>query len=451
MGKFFGTDGIRGVANQHPMTAELALGMGRAVALLFRRHGASARIVIGKDTRISGDMLEQALCAGICSMGGTALIAGVLPTPAIAYLTVLKGADAGLVVSASHNPYEDNGIKVFDANGFKIGDELESRIEALLGGDQLVRQVAAIRALGTLRRLPQAQTAYVDFLRATLSDGQGDLARLKVVLDCAHGATFEAAPQLFASLGMQTTVLFNTPDGTNINAGCGSQHPEKLASRVVQEKADLGLAFDGDGDRLICVDERGEILTGDQVLAICAKAYKAADKLDNDLLVSTVMSNIGLGLALRQMGIRHCTAPVGDRHVMEMMKAEHAVIGGENSGHLIFLDHHSTGDGLLAALRLMEAMLAVQAPLSELKQIMQVFPQAMINVDVSQKPPLATVPAIQSAILAIEKALGDRGRVLVRYSGTQSKCRVMVEGPDLEETQRHCRFIAAAVTNAIGV
>ncbi len=448
MGILFGTDGIRGVANTYPMTAEMALRVGRALAALFA-SADGAPFVIGRDTRISGDMLAHALAAGICSMGGNVAMAGVLPTPGVAHLTRAAKGAAGIVVSASHNPFQDNGIKFFTGDGYKLSDVSEAEIEALVLKADLAARAESIQATGGVRPVPDAGQRYVNFLIATAPSGNF-LSGRRIVLDCANGATSEVAPRLFSALGAAVTTLFNEPDGRNINAGCGSQHPEALARQVVAEAADFGLAFDGDGDRLIAVDEKGEPLTGDQVLAVCAKGLQAAGRLKGGAVVSTVMSNMGLEKALAGLGIAHHSAAVGDRQVLEKMRACGAVVGGEDSGHMIFLEDHTTGDGLLAALKLLEVAQSEGKPLSHLRRVMTVFPQLTLNVAVRDKPPIESEPAISQAIRAAEAVLDGRGRVLVRYSGTQALCRVMVEAPSREETKRLCRQIADVVRGRLG-
>lgn len=439
MAELFGTDGIRGVAGRYPMTAEMALKIGKAVAHSFSRPGHTPKIAIGRDTRLSGPMLESAFAAGACSMGATVLKLGVMPTPGVALLTRSLRADAGIVISASHNPYQDNGIKIFSGEGFKLPDEREAAIEAHILADDLVGEPERI---GHIIKVDNARGRYIDFLKESLA---GSLEGLKLVLDCSNGATFKVAPATFAELGATVVTLYAEPDGRNINAGCGSQHPEKLAEAVVAEGARLGLAFDGDGDRVIAVDETGRVLTGDQILVICGAALKRQGKLVNDTVVGTVMSNLGFGLALKDLGIKTLTANVGDRYVLEQMQASGAVLGGEDSGHIIMLEHHTTGDGILAGLQLIAAMLSEAKPLSDLAARMQVFPQILENIDVKAKPDLATVPAVAAVISAVENELGERGRVLVRYSGTQSMCRVMVEGPTEAVTREACARIAAVV------
>ncbi|MGE0086907.1 MAG: phosphoglucosamine mutase [Desulfococcaceae bacterium] len=446
MGRLFGTDGIRGVANQHPMTPETALRAGRAVSMVF---GTKGRIVIGKDTRISGNMLEYALASGICSAGGNAYLAGVLPTPGIAFLSQAEKADAGIVISASHNPFYDNGIKIFKGDGFKLPDEKEAEIEELLLDEKLAEKCGHIRETGQVFQVENAGDRYAQFLKNTLPPGFS-LKGMKIVLDCSNGATYQVAPKVFAELGADIQSLFVLPDGKNINAHCGSQHTESLKSQVHAWGADIGLAFDGDGDRLIAVDEKGNIITGDKILVICAKYMKKKGLLKNNLAVTTVMSNIGLHIALKKMEIDHRITDVGDRYVMQEMLASGAVLGGEDSGHMIFLNYHSTGDGILTALRLIEAMMDAARPLSELAKIMDVYPQLLVNVEVLEKPDIETHPRISAVIRNAEKALGEKGRVLVRYSGTQPLCRIMAEGPTEEEIRHYCEEIAAVVKAEIG-
>ncbi len=449
MGRLFGTDGIRGIANQYPMTAEIALNIGRATAHLFKKKGHVAKIIVGKDTRISGYMFESALVSGICSMGVNAIMVGVMPTPGIAFLTNSMRADAGIVISASHNPLQDNGIKIFSAEGFKLPDEKELAIEDFVFADDKEKERPAPGDLGKVYRLDDARGRYTVFLKHTFPK-EYTLEGTRIVLDCANGATYRIAPDTFFELGAQVTTLFDHPDGININVNCGSQYPKTIAREVVARKADVGFAFDGDGDRLIAVDEKGAVLTGDQILAICARMMKNEGMLTNNLVVRTVMSNIGLGIAFDKMGIDSIITNVGDRNVLEEMRASGASIGGEDSGHLIFLPHHTTGDGIITALQVLTAMKREGKPLSTLAKTMTVFPQVLINVDVKKRPDLSRVPEIARAIRGAEKALGNRGRVLVRYSGTQNMCRVMVEGPTHKETEKHCRQIADVVRAKLG-
>ena len=447
MSRLFGTDGVRGVANVPPLTPELALSIGRAVAQRLREvNTAKPRVLIGRDTRLSGSMLESAVAAGVCSAGGDVLRAGVLPTPGVAYCTREMAADAGVVISASHNPFQDNGIKLFSRDGFKLPDVEEDRIEELVFS--AVTDPPTGPELGTVTELGDALERYVAFCCRTLPSS--DLAGLHLVLDCANGATHLAAPAVFSALGARVSVLGDQPDGVNINEDCGSEHPEVLISRVRELGAQVGLAFDGDGDRLRVVDERGALLTGDQVMAICAQMYQERGWLDHDVVVTTVMSNFGLAVALRGLGIEHAASKVGDRYVLELMRERGAVLGGEDSGHIIFLRHHTTGDGIIAALQVLGAMRFYGRPLSTLAQVMRVTPQRIINVDVASKPSIGSLQTLSEAIAAAEEELGDDGRVLVRYSGTQAMCRVMVEGPSQEMTDRLAACLAGAIREEIG-
>jgi phosphoglucosamine mutase len=449
MGKLFGTDGIRGEANRHPMDALMAFAVGQALTRVLKDEGRRGRVVIGKDTRISGYMIESALEAGVTSMGGSVQMTGVLPTPGIAYLTESMRADAGIVVSASHNPFQDNGIKIFSGTGYKLSDEEEANIEDLILGGQLTSMLPHAREMGRAKRLEDAIGRYVVFLKNTFPR-ELSLDGFKVVLDVANGATYRVAPAVFRELGADLTVIHDEPNGFNINDNCGSQHTQDLRAAVLETGAAIGLAFDGDGDRLIAVDESGREITGDQILIICANQLKKEGKLANDLLVSTVMSNLGLRVACEQYGFHHHASKVGDRYVLEDMKRLGAVIGGEDSGHMIFLNHHTTGDGILTALQLVAAMLKAGQPLSELATQMDVYPQKLINIDVSSKPPVESLPELVEAIDRVERELEGKGRVLVRYSGTQQMCRVMVEGPTAEATERYAAEVADIVRRLIG-
>jgi phosphoglucosamine mutase len=449
MGKLFGTDGVRGVANEYPMLAEMALNIGRATAHLFKRKGHAPKILIGKDTRLSGYMFENALVSGICSMGVDAILVGVIPTPGIAFLTSSMRVDAGIVISASHNPFQDNGIKIFSGDGFKLPDEKELAIEEMIFANNMQKLHPSPSELGKAYRMDDARGRYIVFLKHSFPR-EYTLEGTKIVLDCAHGATYRVAPDTFFELGAEVTTLFDDPDGKNINDRCGSQHPETLAAEVLKKGADVGFAFDGDGDRLIAVDEKGQVLTGDQIIAICANVMKKDGALTNNLVVRTVMSNIGLSVALQKIQAESVMTKVGDRYVLEEMQAKGSALGGEDSGHIIFLQHHTTGDGILTALQVLSAMKKEGKPLSELAKIMKVFPQSLINVDTKSRPEISTVPEIVSTIKLVEQKLGDRGRVLVRYSGTQNMCRVMVEGPTKEETLEYCKQIADVVRERLG-
>jgi phosphoglucosamine mutase len=450
MGTLFGTDGIRGLANEYPMTVEMAVRVGRVVATVFRNHSGSPKIIVGRDTRLSGHMLESAIVAGICSAGSDAYLTGVLPTPGVALAASATKAGAGIVISASHNPFYDNGIKLFKGNGYKLSDEKEAEIEKLVLDDTIAERSQTLRETGTVIIQNDASENYIAFLKSTLPEDLS-LNGLGIVLDCANGATFRTAPQLFSDLGAKVAAIGVDPDGKNINHHCGSEHTAGLIQMVLETRADIGLALDGDGDRLIAVDEKGQILSGDHILLICANLMKRQGRLKNQCVVSTVMSNMGLSVALKKMGIRHEKSKVGDRYVMEKMNACGAVIGGEDSGHMIFADHHTTGDGSLTGLKLIEAIRAENKPLSELSRMMSPYPQVLINVDVHSKPDIESVPAIVDAVKSVESELGDRGRVLVRYSGTQPICRIMVEGPSESDTQRYCKQISDIIIKIIGI
>lgn len=447
MGILFGTDGIRGVANQYPVTPELALSVGKTVASYFKTK-VKNKIIIGKDTRISCDMLEHALAAGINSAGVDTYLAGVLPTPGIANLIIQMGACAGLVVSASHNPYQDNGIKVFDGNGYKLSETVEEYLEKEILNETKASNFISQDQIGRCCYIADATHSYAGFL---VNSTPGlSLRGLKIVIDCSNGATYRLAPEVFKRLGADIVVLSDKPDGLNINEGCGSQHTETLVKAVIENKAHAGFAFDGDGDRVIAVSEDGIVLTGDQALAICALSLKKAGRLPGNRVVSTVMSNMGLRKAFKENDIELFIAQVGDRNVVELMKSAGSVLGGEDSGHMIFLDLQTTGDGILSALQLLYAMQTNAKPLSDLSGIMRVFPQVLINVPVSSKPEIETVPGIEEAVEEVNRRLGDGGRILIRYSGTQQLCRVMVEGPDKDETRTCAEYIASAVRVSIG-
>ncbi|MCX8117565.1 MAG: phosphoglucosamine mutase [Desulfobacterota bacterium] len=449
MGKLFGTDGIRGEANRYPMDAYVAFSVGQAMTYLLKKPNHKTRIIIGKDTRISGYMLEGALESGITSMGGHPYLVGVLPTPGIAFITQSMRADAGIVISASHNPYQDNGIKIFSGNGFKLSDEEEEKIEKLIFENRLSEMVPPPKEMGQAFRLEDVQGRYIVFLKNTFPRDLS-MEGMKIVLDTANGATYKVAPTTFFELGASVDVIHNTPNGLNINDRCGSQYTQDLRHRVLETGAAIGLAFDGDGDRLIAVDEKGQVLTGDQILIICAKLLKEKGKLKNNLLVSTVMSNYGLKVACKRYGIQHHASAVGDRYVLEEMLRLGGIIGGEEAGHTIFLEHHTTGDGIITAIQLIAAMVETGKPLSELAKWMEIYPQKLINVEVRQKPEIASLPKVVEIIKRVESELGDNGRVLVRYSGTQNMCRVMVEGPTHDLTEQYCQEIAEVIRKTIG-
>lgn len=448
-GNLFGTDGIRGTANQYPLTPEMGVRIGRAAARFFADNGGPGPIVLGQDTRISGDMLVQSIAAGICAMGIDVGLAGVFTTPGVAFLTSALEAKAGVMVSASHNPFFDNGIKFFNSNGCKLQEAEEARLEMLIRDDTgLMPDTGVFQETGRCRGTVEPLRCYVQFLKGTAPRPRF-LEGRSIVLDCANGGAYRIAPRVFAELGADVDVLFASPDGRNINDGCGSQHPQALCRRVRETGADFGFAFDGDGDRLVAVDHNGHPLTGDQILAVCAGYLKQTGALQANTVVTTVMSNMGLKKTLEELGIRHEMTAVGDRQVLMKMLDTGAVLGGEDSGHLIFRQYHCTGDGILAALQLINAVQAQHKTLAELAARMPVFPQVLINVAVDRKPPIDRQPRIQAAIRTVEAHLGGNGRVLVRYSGTEPLCRVMVEGPTAAETRQHCESIARAVAEQL--
>jgi len=432
------------------MTAEMALEIGRATAYVCKKHAKRRHaIVIGKDTRLSGYMLESALTAGICSMGVDVYLVGPMSTPGIAFITRSMRADAGMVVSASHNPYQDNGIKIFSRDGFKLADAEEDEIEDLIVSGRIRDIRPTADEIGKAHRIDDAAGRYIVFCKNTFPEDQS-LEDMKIVLDCANGATYRVAPTIFSELGASVCTIHCNPDGTNINDRCGSQYPDDLISRMQETGADIGLAFDGDGDRLIAVDERLNRITGDHILAICARLYREKGLLKNNLVVATIMSNFGLFAALKKMGIQVESAKVGDRYVLEMLREKGGAVGGEESGHVIFLNHHTSGDGIISALQLLWAMRYYGRSLSELAEILILSPQKIVNVSVGQKPPLDSIPALQKAIREAEAELGDSGRVLIRYSGTQAVCRIMVEGPTEQLTARLAGRLADEVKKHVG-
>ncbi|GGG06601.1 phosphoglucosamine mutase [Paenibacillus albidus] len=429
MGKYFGTDGVRGVANKE-LTAELAYSIGRCGGYVLAGNVEKPKVVIGMDTRISGPLLESALVAGMLSIGAQVIRLGVVSTPAVAYITRLLKADAGVMISASHNPVEDNGIKFFGGDGFKLTDETELRIEELMDAeiDELPRPVGS--GLGTVTVDNDAKYLYLEYLKTTISQ---DFKGVKIVLDCAHGSAYELAPRLFNELGAEVIAIGAEPDGLNINDGFGSTHPEKLRGEVLRHEADLGLAFDGDADRLIAIDNNGDEVDGDFILCICGDAMNRAGKLKDGTIVSTVMSNIGFYKATEKLALNTAKTAVGDRYVMEEMRRGGFNLGGEQSGHVIFLDYNTTGDGILTAIQLVDTMKSSGKKLSELKSMMTKYPQVLVNVRVQDKTNYPNNPAIEAAISEVERKLGDNGRVLVRPSGTEPLIRVMAEGPDKAE------------------
>lgn len=441
MGNYFGTDGVRGVANLE-LTPELAYKIGRCGGYVLAGQTNKPTVIIGMDTRISGPMLESSLIAGLLSIGARVIRLGVITTPGVAYLTRELGASAGVMISASHNPVEDNGIKFFGRDGFKLFDETELEIEALLDAekDNLPRPIGG--QLGTVTEDYNAKYKYAEYLKTTITsrfDG------LKIVLDCANGAAYELAPQIFRDLGAEVITIGAEPNGLNINDHCGSTHPELLSREVIRQQADLGLSFDGDADRLIAIDEDGSEVDGDYILSICAQAMQQQGKLKGNTVVTTVMSNIGFFKAMDGLGLKAEKTAVGDRYVMEMMRKDGYNLGGEQSGHIIFLDYNTTGDGILSALQLVDVVKQSQRSLGELKQLMEKFPQVLVNVKVKNKQGLQGNKQIDQIINQVKAELGDDGRVLVRPSGTEQLIRVMVEGPDKTEIDRFAQSIAKVI------
>lgn len=451
--RLFGTDGIRGIANRFPMTAEIALQVGRAVAHYFR--GRSNRVdkrtivLIGKDTRRSSYMIEQALAAGVTSQGAHALLVGPIPTPGVAFLTTNMRADAGIMVSASHNTYEYNGIKLFGHDGFKLPDDAEAEIERLVLSQELADSLPTGALLGRAKRIDDAMGRYI--VRAKNSFPQSsDLRGMRVVLDTAHGAAYKFAPLVFEELGAEVILIGAQPDGTNINRDVGALHPQLMIDHVQKYRADIGIGLDGDADRVILCDDNGEIVDGDQVMAILAADLSDRGGLAKNTLVATPMSNMGLEIALRKKGISVVYAGIGDRAVVDLMRKQGYNLGGEQSGHILFLDHGSTGDGTVAALAVLSVMKRTGKPLSELRNLMTVVPQVLRNVRVSQKLPIEEIAELNTLIKKTKLDLGDTGRLLVRYSGTEPLCRVMIEGENEELIHRLAEDLAGAIQKRLG-
>lgn len=447
--RMFGTDGVRGVANIEPMTSETALRIGRALAYVFRERPGRHKILIGKDTRLSGYMLETALASGVCSMGVDVLLVGPIPTPGIAFLTRNLRADAGVVISASHNPFQDNGIKVFSRDGFKLPDAVEDEIESLVVDQTIDHLRPTATAIGKAFRVDDAEGRYNVFVKNAFPRHL-TLDGVKVVIDCAHGAAYKVAPEVLAELGAQVTAVGVKPDGENINRDCGALHPQQVQRLVRETGAQIGVALDGDADRAILVDDTGAVVDGDAIMAIAAGEMLRGGTLRHDTVVGTVMSNLGLEVALRQMGGRLVRTPVGDRYVVEEMLRGGYNLGGEQSGHLVFLDVNTTGDGLVTFLALLAIMLQRQRPLSELKQVVQRYPQVLLNVKVRERCDLETIEPVAKAMRRVTRALGDTGRLLVRYSGTELLLRVMVEGEDEKIVRGYGEEVAAAVRAHLG-
>ncbi|MGE4421076.1 MAG: phosphoglucosamine mutase [Pseudodesulfovibrio sp.] len=441
--RLFGTDGLRGQGNIFPMTPEIALRLGLAAGQYFRNGNKHHRVVIGKDTRLSGYVFETALTSGLCANGMDVFLVGPMPTPAISFLTRNMRADLGVVISASHNPFMDNGIKFFDRNGFKLPDEVEDEISELVLGEDTKWDYPPAEDVGRAHRINDAPGRYIVYLKNSFSQHL-TLDGVKIVLDCAHGAAYGVAPYVLEELGAEVVTVGVAPDGLNINQKCGSLYPEVIARMVVEEGADMGIALDGDADRLIVCDEKGRILDGDQIMALCALELMEKGGLPGNMLVATVMSNMALELFMKEHGGQLLRTDVGDRYVVEAMRREGATLGGEQSGHLIFMDHATTGDGLLAALQLLRIMRERERPLSELAGLLEPFPQVLRNVHVKRKIPFDQAPEVQEAVRKVEAALKGKGRVLLRYSGTEAVCRVMVEGQDTALVEQYTGDIVEA-------
>jgi phosphoglucosamine mutase len=431
------------------MTTEMAMQIGRAAAYVFKESNRRHRIVIGKDTRLSGYMIENALSAGICSMGVDVLLVGPLPTPGIAYITASMRADAGVVISASHNAFQDNGIKFFFNDGFKLPDDVEMRIEELIESGRIDSLRPIATEVGRAARIDDAKGRYIVFLKSTFPK-EFDLTGLRIVVDCANGAAYKVAPAVLRELGAEVIALGVDPDGTNINSGCGSLYPQVIREKVRELRADIGIALDGDADRVIVCDEFGNEVDGDHIMAICALDMIKHKKLKKNTLVATVMSNMGLDIALRNAGGRVVKTAVGDRYVVEEMRKGGYNLGGEQSGHMIFLDHNTTGDGTLSALQVLAVMRRTGKPLSELAQCMVSLPQVLLNVRVSERKDIMTIPEIEQRVREIEGLLGDQGRILIRYSGTEPLLRVMIEGNDTQEITTWAREIITLVDRHLG-
>jgi phosphoglucosamine mutase len=447
--KLFGTDGVRGTANAHPMTGEVAMQIGRAIAHLFREETGRHRIVVGKDTRLSGYMLETAIASGICSMGADVMLVGPLPTPGISFITTSMRANAGVVISASHNPYYDNGIKIFSRDGFKLPDEKEQEIEQLISSRNLNKLRPTASQVGRAHRIDDAVGRYVVFLKNTFPNDLS-LEGLRIVLDCANGAAYRVAPTVLEELGAKVIAIGVDPDGQNINEGCGSLHPEVISRFVKEKGADMGIALDGDADRIIFVDKHGKEVDGDHILAICGLDMLSKDQLKKKTLVTTVMSNIGLERAMKKAGGKIVRTQVGDRYVVEEMIRGKYNLGGEQSGHTVFLDYNPTCDGMLTALQVLAIMRRKEKPLDELSGVMESLPQVLHNVKVKEKRDLSEIPEISTKITSIEKMLGRSGRTLIRYSGTEPLLRIMIEGEDEKKLHQWAQEIGDLVKKHMG-
>ena len=447
--RFFGTDGLRGRANTYPMTVDIALRLGLAAGISFRRAGdCQHKVVIGKDTRLSGYMFESALAAGLCASGMKVIMTGPLPTPAISFLTRSMRADFGVVISASHNPYMDNGIKFFDAEGFKLPDEKEDEISAMVLDKDYHWPYPDSDKIGRATKIEDAGGRYIVYTKTCFPAGM-TLSGLRIVVDCANGASYKVAPLALEELGAEVVRIGTEPNGVNINDHVGALHPETMASKVREVRADVGIALDGDADRLIMADEHGNILDGDQIMAMCAQDLMDREQLPGNAICATVMSNIALELYMKEHGGKLLRSKVGDRYVMEMMRREGIMFGGEQSGHLIFRSYSTTGDGLLSALQVLRILREKEKPLSEISHLLTLFPQKLVNVHVDKKLPFEERPAIGEAVKKVEAELGDRGRVLLRYSGTESLCRIMVECEDENKVSEYANELADVVAREL--
>lgn len=445
--KLFGTDGVRGAVNVYPMNAEIALKLGQAAAIVLTKHKRDERqrnekpkVVIGKDTRVSGYIFEYALTAGLCSMGVDVYLVGPMPTPAIAHLTKSFAADAGIMISASHNPASDNGIKFFDKGGYKLPDVIEEEIEKIVLENKIDTSKIHVEKVGKAYRIDDAKGRYVEYCKNTIFNQS--LAGFKIVLDCANGAAYKVAPLILRELGAEVIVLSNLPDGFNINRDCGSLYPDMLKAAVLSHEADIGIALDGDADRVIFVDEKGEEVDGDEIIALSALFMKDKEMLMNNIVVVTEMSNMGFEEAMKNNRIEVIRAKIGDRYVIEKMKEVGAVLGGEPSGHIIFSQHITTGDGTISALQVLRIMKQTSKPLSELKKCMEKYPLVLLNVDVKEKRSFEEIKGLSEAIQEVNSKLGENGRLIIRYSGTQNCCRIMIEGKNKDEISEYAEKIA---------
>jgi phosphoglucosamine mutase len=441
--KLFGTDGIRGKANHYPMTGEIAFEVGRAAAYVLRKKNGRNKILIGKDTRLSGYMLESALTSGICSMGTNVALVGPMPTPGIAFVTRSLRVDAGVVISASHNPYDDNGIKFFSSDGFKLPDAIESEIEKTMFSQRLEKIRPEGAGIGKAVRIDDASGRYIEYVKSSFPKGR-TLEGMKIVIDCSNGSAYKITPDVLKELGANVIAINDKPDGININANCGATHPEAMQRSVLEHKADIGIAHDGDADRTIICDERGEIVDGDKLMAICALDLKKDGKLNGNTIVATVMSNIGFELFLKKSGIKVLRTKVGDRYVVEEMVKKGCNLGGEQSGHIIFLDYNTTGDGPITALQILSTMCRREKSLSELASYIPIYPQVLVNVPVKKIKNIDDIPKIKTAIKKADKKL-ENGRILVRPSGTEPKIRVMVEGDNMDGITELAEEIAEVI------